>query len=818
MTSFRAWVVALIVGALLVASYLTLTSVRALESLGAEAGRVFAAKDVTADILPPPMYLIEVRLTASLALEGYIDLPTARRDFARLRDEYLRRVEHWLREPPFGLERDLLGAQHAAAQRLLRMVDDEFLPALEQGDADAARAVLGRMHRVYREHRAGVDRTVAASTEFAAQRIASFDQRRADTRHGSLVALALGGLVVLVMFLVIRRRLNLALGAEPEVIAAHAGRLAAGDLDAELPAAAPGSTAESLETMRARLRAQLHEAREHARVLEALNQAQASMQAAQEANKAKGEFLATMSHELRTPMNGVLGFTQLMMDTPLNEDQRKFMRTIESSGQSLLGLLNDLLDYSKIEAGMLTIETAPCDLLRIVESATGIMLPKTTAKNLELLVEIDPAVPRSIRGDEGRLRQILVNLIGNAVKFTERGHILVSLHQADDGRLEVAVTDTGIGIAADVQEKLFQRFVQADSSTTRRYGGTGLGLAICRQLVTLMGGEIGVRSTVGEGSTFWFRLPVEEVGGVALDDETLEHDLDGLRVLIIDDNETNRRILEALAQRWGMRHTSVDGAKSARAALEQALEVDDPYDIAIVDYWMPETDGEQVARELRADGRWDALALVMFSSCVQSGEAQRMLSAGFDGYLAKPLVDPEKLRETLYLAHEARAERHVDTLLGATARVQVLRASVTEAPAAAARARLDLDVLLVEDNIVNRTLAEQMLENLGCRVATAENGAEALERLAGASFDVVLMDCHMPVMDGFAASTELRRREAPGARRTPIIALTAGVTAEEREQCRASGMDDFVAKPIVLSLLRDALQRWAPEDRAATHA
>jgi signal transduction histidine kinase/DNA-binding response OmpR family regulator len=813
--NFRAWVVSLAAGALLVASYLTLTSVRALESLGAKAQQVFAAKDVTADILPPPMYLIETRLIAGLAFDGYLSPAIAQQQLQRLRAEYQGRVTYWEANPPFGLESDLLGAQHVAALEMMDVVHREFLPRLATGDREGARAALDRIHDLYGRHRTGVDRTVESSTAFAASRMISFEQTRTATLRGSMLALGFGALVVVLMFWGIRRRLQATLGAEPEQLAALASRLASGDLAAPLPDAVAGSTAASLESMRMRLNRLLEEERSHAEVRADLEKAQASMRAAEEANRTKGEFLATMSHELRTPMNGVLGFTQLMLDTSLTDEQRKFMRTIDASGQSLLSLLNDLLDYSKIEAGMLSVDAAACDLVRIVESATSIMLPRTAEKGLELLADIQPGVPRCIRGDEGRLRQILVNLIGNAVKFTERGHILVKLQRVSSGELEVSVTDTGIGIDDAVQAKLFQRFVQADSSTTRRYGGTGLGLAICRQLVTLMGGEIGVRSSPGAGSTFWFRLPVEEVEGVSLDEPDTELELDGLKLLIVDDNEANRRILESLADRWGMRHTSVDGAAAAFRALDAALESGDPYDIAIVDYWMPDVDGEQAALRLRADARWQTLALVMFSSCVQTGEAERMLAAGYDAYVSKPLVDVERLRETLYRAQQARSNLHVDELLGTTARVPTLpsRPAVEAGPK---RVSLDIDVLLVEDNIVNRTLAEQLLDYLGCRVTSAENGAEAVAHCAESTFDIVLMDCHMPVMDGFEATATIRRNEQGTERRTPIIALTAGVTIEERDKCRAAGMDDFVAKPIVRDLLRQCLERWSPRRDAAS--
>ncbi len=388
---FRIWVVSLAAVALLAASYLTLTSVRALESLGREATQVFAAKDVTADILPPPMYLIETRLTAELAFHGYMNPTHAQHELERLRREYQARVAHWEANPPFGLESDLLGMQHAAAVELMQVVHDAFLPRLLAGDTDGARDALDRIHGIYLRHRSGVDRTVTASAMFAADRKRNFEQVRVSTLQGSMWALIGAAFVVVIVFAAIRQRLRRSLGAEPEELALHAGRLASGDLDHPLPVGATGSTAASLEAMRVRLKQLIDDERSHANVRAELERAQASVRAAEEANRTKGEFLATMSHELRTPMNGVLGFTQLMLDTSLTDEQRNFMRTIDASGQSLLALLNDLLDYSKIEAGMLSVESQPCDLVRIVEGATSIMLPKTTAKGLELLVDIKAA-------------------------------------------------------------------------------------------------------------------------------------------------------------------------------------------------------------------------------------------------------------------------------------------------------------------------------------------------------------------------------------------------------------------------------------------
>ena len=827
MKSFRALVLALVGGALIVAAGLTWTSVRALNSLGDQANKVFAAKDVTADILPPPMYLIETRLVASLALEGFIQPTVAEQQIRRLHDEYSTRVKYWRANPPYGLEAQLLGPQHVAAEQMLAAVEGRFLPRLLAGDRVGARQVLDELQQRYGDHRRGVDLTVASSTRFAAEQIADFEATRRMTRQGSLVALIFGALVCIALYLVIRRRMAAVLGAEPEQLAGHAQRLAQGVLDQPLPDSRHGSTLESLEQMRQRLARLIEETRrladqsvsaaneireraereaqaalENVRIREELERANANVVAAEAANRAKGDFLATMSHELRTPMNGVLGFTQLLAGTALSEEQRSFVSTIDASGQSLLALLNDVLDYSKIEAGMLTVDTSGFDLARVIEDTTAMLVPRTAAKHLELLVDMEADAPRQALGDSARTRQVLINLIGNAIKFTERGHVQVTVRRCAERMLRISVTDTGIGITPEVQKKLFNRFVQADSSTTRRFGGTGLGLAISRQLVALMGGEIGVESQPGQGATFWFTLPMGEESAVTQPRDVLQDDLRGMRVLIVDDIETNRRMLSTLVLRWGMRPEVAQSAQEAVETLERSLAASDPFAIAIIDQCMPDTNGEQLGAQLRADDRHAGMAMLMFSSSVQGGEARRLMSAGFNGYLSKPLVDPARMLRAIRAALAAcREPEHAPP----EPAVSTVTVAAVSGPAPDRRGRR---VLLVEDNIVNRTLAVHMLESLECDVDVAEDGVIAVECARRQQYDLIFMDCHMPNMDGFAATALIREYEVPLGRRTPIIALSAGVTPEEKAQCLACGMDDFVAKPIILPDLRRTLEGW----------
>jgi two-component system, sensor histidine kinase and response regulator len=545
-------------------------------------------------------------------------------------------------------------------------------------------------------------------------------------------------------------------------------------------------------TARKRLNEDL-EQRVHARTTEL----EVARDAAQVASRAKSEFLANMSHEIRTPLNAVIGLTELVLQSPLSVEQSQRLGAVMDSAEDLLSILNDILDFSKIEAGKLGLETVAFQLHDVVGDTLRPLAMRAERKGIELLCFVDPALPRELTGDPGRLRQVIANLVQNAIKFTERGEIVVRVEPqgaiGETGLVRFSVTDTGIGIAPEQLARLFEPFEQGDSSTTRRFGGSGLGLAICRQLVGLMGGEIGADSAPGQGSTFSFsaRFGVFERSAQA---HRALLPLAGTRVLIVDGNATHRDILERVMRAVSLRPVVAASAETGFAELEGCADKGDPIRLLLCAIHTPDVDGFSLVERVRADPRFDSLAILLLTSAGAAGDLERCEVLRVAARLAKPL--------------------HQLELLAAIERVLGVRAPSPIAPTGPRRAedrpRAELPplrILLVEDSEANRRVALAMLDGLGHRVSLAGDGCEALERIAAEHFDAVLMDVQMPTMDGLAATAAIRAREAGSGGHLPIVAMTAHALHGDREKCLAAGMDDYVSKPVRRRSLLDALGR-----------
>ncbi|MDQ8184833.1 response regulator [Pelagicoccus sp. SDUM812002] len=547
-------------------------------------------------------------------------------------------------------------------------------------------------------------------------------------------------------------------------------------------------------------------------LVESLNESKRLEKDAQSANVAKSKFLATMSHEIRTPMNGVIGFTNLLLESSLDEEQEEFATSIQNSSHVLLNIINDILDISKIEAGKLTVENIDYDLRQAIDDVATLLSPAAEDKGVELAVKFENDFCPAVLGDPGRIRQVITNIASNAVKFTETGHVFIRIGMENENEklIRVEIEDTGIGISPEQQKQLFTSFTQADSSTTRRYGGTGLGLAISKHLVNLMGGDIGIDSTEGEGSTFWFTIPKKASPQNQAPIE-LPSRLRDLRVLVVDDHEINCRLLQDQLTEWSIESEVAASGKEALEKLHHAAATDNAFDIAILDYLLPDMDCKELRDRIQSEETIKKPLFIALGSTAYRMQLKTMLDSGFQSHLFKPLIRPRLLAQALT---QATAEP------GAAKGTVTKRQKNVETPIplrapAEAVVQKEFRVLLAEDHPVNQKLAKRLLSKIDCEIEIANNGIEAIDKATSTRYDAIFMDCQMPEMGGLEATRKIREIEResglPGRSEKeliPIIAITAGAMEGDREICVQAGMDDYLTKPLKTTDLKAAVDRW----------